>query len=337
MKILTLFFIFLTCVSLHASDYILCIDGGGSKTLLQVIDREGKVLPLFKNNVKTDQLIAAGSNINSVGKEGVRAALHALFEGVKIGDEQKELHDIISECRIVAGMAGVGAPENKSIVSALFEECGVKKDRIHLLTDAEAALQLVEDKGMILISGTGSICLGKKEGSVFRVGGLGKVLGDEGSGYHIGLEAFKAAMEEEYGWGKPTSLTSALKEVFGVAEVRSLIRQINLGELTSAKIGSVAPLVFEKAAEKDEVAETIIQHTAEELRHLLTKMSKIANLSHCEVHLWGGIFKSVYADALIQKIFEDPALKQAKLTIVNKARNNAALLYAQRFILSRKG
>ncbi|MFT5317345.1 MAG: N-acetylglucosamine kinase-like BadF-type ATPase, partial [Chlamydiales bacterium] len=34
---------------LHHFPYIFCIDGGGSKTVMQVINGEGKLLPLKQN------------------------------------------------------------------------------------------------------------------------------------------------------------------------------------------------------------------------------------------------------------------------------------------------
>ncbi len=41
--------------------------------------------------------------------------------------------------------------------------------------------------GSILIAGTGSIMFGKDEaGEIHRVGGFGRFIGDEGSGYRIG-------------------------------------------------------------------------------------------------------------------------------------------------------
>lgn len=332
MKKLLCIFSLVLCFSLNAaSNFILCIDGGGTKTILQAIDQEGHVLPLFKNNVQMDYIIGAGSNINNVGKEGVRTVLHTLFEGIKIGKARQDLKNILPDCQIIAGMAGIGSSESKTLVSNLIEECGFKKNSIQLFTDAEMALKLIEDNGIILIAGTGSICLGKKDGVQFRVGGLGKILGDEGSAYHIGLQAFKAAMEEEYGWGNATSLTPALKNIFGVSELKSLIRQINLGELPTAKIASIAPLVFQKASEHDETSVSIIRESVKELQQLLIKMSKTSQLSDCEVHLWGGIFKNEQADAFIKLIFDDPALRQLRWKVVNQARNNAALLYAKQF------
>jgi N-acetylglucosamine kinase-like BadF-type ATPase len=293
--------IFLLSLFSYAHAAVLCIDGGGSKTLLQMVDEQGQLLPLSRE--------AGGSNINTVGFDGVRAVFARLFEGIEV-----------STCQVIAGLSGVGTAENKQIVSVLFEEWGIKKENVQLFTDAELALQLMEGEGAILICGTGSICLSKHH----RVGGLGRILGDEGSGYRIGLLALKAALEEEYGWGEPTTLTPALKELFGVSELKNLIRPLNLGEISSAGIAKAAPLVFDQAEEGDAIALAILDQAATELSYLLNTMGKQTELN--EVHLWGGVFKNTHADAFIQKILEKTSQKNLK--IINRANQNPAVLVA---------
>ena len=50
------------------------------------------------------------------------------------------------------------------------------------------------EAGCILIAGTGSIIYGKDEnGNIYRVGGFGRLLGDEGSGFSIGRKGLQAA------------------------------------------------------------------------------------------------------------------------------------------------
>ena len=150
---------------------------------------------------------SGASNINVVKREGVKIALQDLLDGLKVGAEQTDIQDILPSSRVIAGMAGVGIPENLASVTSLFEELGVHKKKLQLLTDAELALRLLKGNGVVLISGTGSICFAEKAGVRQRVGGLGRILGDEGSGYQIGLQAIQAALAEEFGYGPPTSLT----------------------------------------------------------------------------------------------------------------------------------
>src|SRR6202007_525984 len=49
-----------------------------------------------------------------------------------------------------------------------------------------------EGWGVALVGGTGSVCLGRtREGRTVRVGGWGPILGDEGSGYQIAVNALR--------------------------------------------------------------------------------------------------------------------------------------------------
>jgi N-acetylglucosamine kinase-like BadF-type ATPase len=317
------------------SNYLFCIEGGGSKTILQVINGKGQMISLIKDGIRNDKIEATGSNINLVGTEGVRQVLDSLFERVFLleGDQEIELNTLISGGRIIAGMAGAGLHQNKQSLISLIEERGISNDRILVMSDAEMALQLIDGKGIVLIAGTGSICLGKRDELLFRVGGLGRILGDEGSGYQIGLQALKAGLAEEYGWGTSTSLTPVLKELFQVSDLKSLIPQVNTGEISPSKIASSAPLVFSHAWEQDKVAEEIINQAADHLSCLLNNMLNLSCLSHCEVHLWGGIFKNRHSEAFIQKIRERIPEAFQNLKMINQSQDNPATLFAiQKFI-----
>jgi N-acetylglucosamine kinase-like BadF-type ATPase len=330
---ITVLLVCLTSLSLYGeSDYLLCIEGGGSKTILQVMNQEGQILSLMKNGVNHTKIETSGSNINLIGPEGVRQVLRSLFDEVFLleGNREIDLKSLIPTSHIIAGMAGTGLPQNKQSIISLIQERGISSDRVLVMSDAEMALQLINGEGIILIAGTGSICLGKRDDTLFRVGGLGRILGDEGSGYQIGLQALKAALAEEYGWGISTNLTPALKELFQVSDLKTLIPKINLGEITPSKIASSAPIVFSKAAEQDEVAKEIIDRAAGDLSYLLTTMINISLLSDCEIHLWGGIFKNVHSEDFIQKVREKLPEAYRNLRMINKSQDNLAILFAIR-------
>jgi N-acetylglucosamine kinase-like BadF-type ATPase len=64
-------------------------------------------------------------------------------------------------------------------------------DRVEVVSDAEAALlgALENATGVLILSGTGSIVLGRDaRGRLARAGGLGPLLGDEGSAFWLGRE-----------------------------------------------------------------------------------------------------------------------------------------------------
>ncbi len=313
-------------VEVHAAtEYTFCIDGGGSKTLLQIIDSIGNIVPILRKGAEALAIEAGPSNINSVKKEGVRTALRDLFEGLQVGQDPRDLKDIMKSSRVVAGMAGVSLAQNHEAVVSLFEEIGWDKEKLLLLTDVELAVRLIKGNGVVLISGTGSICYAVKDGVRQRVGGLGRILGDEGSGYQIGLQAIRAGLAEEFGYGKPTSLTAALRTLFQVDELKTLFPKINSLEMSSAEISSAAPLVFEKAHENDPVAAEIISRASEDLRQMVETALKVSQLSDCELHLWGGTFKGQLANPIIERLSKE----LSRITVVNKSNENGTVSYAK--------
>lgn len=309
------------------STYTFCIDGGASKTLLEILDEKGCLVPITKEGKLLQSVEAGSSNINVVKKEGVEKALQDLFNGIFIGEIP--VKEVLPYSKVVAGMAGVSIPTNLATVTSIFEELGVNKNALEILTDAELALRLLHGNGIILIAGTGSICFAEKQGMRQRVGGFGRILGDEGSGYQIGLQAVRAGLEAEYGYGEKTALTPALKSLFGVEELKTLFPQINSLEMSAATIATASALVFDLAAKQDPVAERIVSQAAEDLRKLVSTAIKASQLADCELHLWGGVFKGKHADLIIEKIREETDPKG--ITIINQSSENAAVIFARTF------
>jgi N-acetylglucosamine kinase-like BadF-type ATPase len=72
--------------------------------------------------------------------------------------------------------------------------------RVRVISDAEAAFMgaLGDGSGLLVLAGTGSIVLGRdRRGRWRRAGGLGPLLGDEGSAFWIGREWLRAASQSE--------------------------------------------------------------------------------------------------------------------------------------------
>ncbi len=309
------------------SGYTLCIDGGGSKTELQILDSQGRPVPFLKNGQIVQSYQAGPSNINVIRKEGVKAVLDDLFQDLQIDGEN--LQDILPRSRIIAGMAGVAQPQNNAAVASLFEEWGIDKKALILQNDAELALKLLHGNGIVLVSGTGSVCFAEKNGVRYRVGGLGTILGDEGSCYQMGLQAIQACLKEEFGYGPATQLSPVLQKHFGVSELKTFVPKINSGEMTPAEIASAAPLVFENAAQGDPAAKAVLSRIAGDLREMVSTALKISALSNCELHAWGGLFKGDSSDLLLKKIQEDPFIEWRNIQIVNQSNQNVAVAYAK--------
>ena len=77
--------------------------------------------------------------------------------------------------------------------------------------------------GVLLVAGTGSVVRAvDPRGEVVTVGGGGALLGDEGSGYGIGLDGIRAVLRSADGREPPTDLTDALLSETGAAGPRAL-------------------------------------------------------------------------------------------------------------------
>jgi N-acetylglucosamine kinase-like BadF-type ATPase len=91
------------------------------------------------------------------------------------------------------GIAGAGKIKNKSnILSAINNTYQTHSD---LVSDAHIALYAIIKKegqaAMLILSGTGSTIMITDDKQTHMVGGFGHLLGDEGSAYHVVIQALK--------------------------------------------------------------------------------------------------------------------------------------------------
>ncbi|MFT4553585.1 MAG: N-acetylglucosamine kinase-like BadF-type ATPase [Chlamydiales bacterium] len=289
---------------LHHFPYIFCIDGGGSKTVMQVINGEGKLLPLKQNGQVVEAVRSGAANISTLSKDIVSKSLKDLFHHVTV--DGTEISTIFSNCAVIGGFAGGEHPEKRESLLSIFEDIGIPRENAFIRNDAELALELVGNAGAILVSGTGSICYGRNGNETKRVGGLGRYLGDEGSGHFLGMQAVKAALEEEFVWGEHTTLTLALQQHFQMESLGPLASTINSGKMAAFDVAVLAAHVFHHAQRGDLVARRIASEGAHHLSKLLASLLTQLKISQCNVYLVGGIFKIPYSEQFIETIRQSP-------------------------------
>lgn len=239
-------------------------DGGGTKTLGVLADRSGTELARM-------QVGPGNPNV-----AGVDAAARNLLELVGGCCElaKRSPHEIGAA---VFGLAGVGS----LVVRSSLEEAlrvlaaprGWSSLPMFLETDARIALEgaFGGGPGIVLIAGTGSNVIGKlPTGEVASVGGWGRVLGDEGSGYAIGLEAARAVAREIDGRGDAPRLRTLLADRFGWTSRDHVIAAVYQEKFDLA---SVAPVVLGAAAEGDASAVRILESAAQQLAATLRALA----------------------------------------------------------------
>jgi len=122
--------------------------------------------------------------------------------------------------------------------------------------DADPALPRV-----LVLSGTGSCCYGRGPADrTERVGGWGHLLGDQGSGYDIGLQALRRVVETwdlTQRWG---TLGRFILEHLHLNEPDQLVGWIH-ATMGKGPIAALTPVVFRAATRRDPLARAIIDLT----------------------------------------------------------------------------
>lgn len=278
---------------------VLGVDGGGTKSIGLVSDQAGNILARQETG---------GSNPNVVGFDGCADTLFALITAVcdDAGCKPENLRSM------VLGLAGAGEVETRErIIEALgacFEDARAKvPPSVVVETDSRIALEgaFGGAPGVVVVSGTGSVVVGKNDhGDVKSVGGWGRFLGDEGSGYAIGREGVRAVMLEMEGRGQATRLRQLVANRYKWSGRDDIIRAVYQDSLD---LSTLAPLVMEAAVNHDLVCQKILQeaasHLVDQVRAVVMKMGIIRKVG---LVMCGGLLErnTVFANVVHLKVLK---------------------------------
>jgi N-acetylglucosamine kinase-like BadF-type ATPase len=229
-------------------NFLIGIEGGGTKSTAIITDSGGKILAR-SNGMAT--------NPNTVGFEISAKVCFQL-----ISECCKKANCVLKEISsVVIGTAGAGDKTNQSKLKKILHNYCAKKNthpKIIITSDAHIALAgaLGNESGIIMIAGTGSILLGRNhdlrttihEPQIFRIGGWGKILGDDGSGFAIARDAVKDVVSSFDKTNETSALTKSALKYFNAKSVPELPSKIANGK---KELSSFAPIVIELAKKKD--------------------------------------------------------------------------------------
>jgi len=218
----------------------------------------------------------------------------------------KSIHsdDILSICFSLSGYHG----ENEKIPNLI-------KDILKANEITPLCLNVVPDyvsnwfsatngePGIIIISGGGTVVYGQNhDGTPYRLGGWGHILGDEGSGYWIGLEALKASLKLNAGLiNQKSKLELSIRNFLNYSNEFELISLVTSGELSDKQIAQLVPIVSNLAEQGDQVSLEILDRAAEHLFNDL--LVAITNLGDLPIYLCGGVFNSkIISDQLKERM-----------------------------------
>lgn len=236
--------------------YYIGMDGGGTSTTL-LVRRGGK--EIFR--------MRAGSlNYNAVEEAALEKTL------TQMRNELRENGFDEADCAgIGVGCAGVSNPAVRPFLEGTLLKLGYRCS-VSVFGDEEAAMfgALGENDGILLISGTGSVCLGQlRKGTVrYRAGGFGHLIDDEGSAYALGRDILRAVVRAEDGRGNPTVLRKAVFEQLQIADISELVGYVYAAGRTKKEIAALAVLLDMPKVRKDDAAKQIMEKAVEALEEL---------------------------------------------------------------------
>ena len=288
--------------------YLIGMDGGGTKTKCILTDIN--LNPVFETT-------GGPSNFLVIGSEKVSETILNLINDC-LTSQKISSHDIES---IVIGTTGGGRRNDAELLENQIKKDSSKKsiaiNKFRVESDARIALEgaFSGKAGSILIAGTGSIMFGKDEkGEIHRVGGFGRFIGDEGSGYRIGRIGLNAVARYFDGRAKATRIADLLEQEISISSADDLITEVYRNNFN---IASVAPIVFEAAESGDKIAQRILENEASELLLHISSMRVKLNVELLRVSLIGSLlttpnyFSYLFSEMVVRR-FNDVQIKEAE-------------------------
>jgi len=226
--------------------YIIGIDSGGTSTKTAAYDKNGQLL--------AEAASGFGNLLNNEDKalQNIRQSIEAIF--AKLNQADCEL--------IVLGAAGVDSGNYKTTIQNDLARYNTK---VVILNDAWMAhyALLQGQEGCLVISGTGSIMIGRHQGKEDRVGGWGNLLGDEGSGYAIAKGLIQKILHA-YDTGRPYSpLEKQLLQAENFASPFELVKFVY--SASKDRIAELSLIVANAAAAGDKEAAQILKEAGKDL------------------------------------------------------------------------
>lgn len=274
------------------------VDAGGSKTAA-AFAQDGAVVRSVRGPAANPTLIgvddAADAIVRTIRDAASRARIDAVFVGAA-----------------GAGSAATAA-ELESLIGAAFSRA-----KVRVGDDVEIALRaaIPAGAGIALVAGTGSIALASDiDGKLHRVGGLGYLLGDEGSASWIGLEAVRLLGRVFDGRARDEETAKLVARHLGVADRAGLIAAMYAERLDVARLAALAPGIIAFAGKGNRTSREIVQRAAEALVQLVCDAARVARLDGAgpKVALSGGLLRE---QSVLRDMLEDGIVRGLGVTEV---------------------
>ncbi|MFY9854634.1 MAG: BadF/BadG/BcrA/BcrD ATPase family protein [Terracidiphilus sp.] len=226
---------------------VLGIDGGGTRTRASIVEGERVLAHAESGSIKRLRVGAKASDAN------LRALLKEVYAQAGVTGVRAAS----------VGVASASMPGVKEWIAEVLRAFGA--ERTEVVGDEVIALDAAfhGGPGILQIAGTGSNTIGRApDGSRESAGGWSSRLGDEGSGYWIGVNSVRRALHA-HDRERPTQILEKVGEIWGTPRLADLV---NLGDSTPGPdFAALAPAISELALAGDPVAKAVLAQAASDL------------------------------------------------------------------------
>jgi glucosamine kinase len=267
--------------------FFLAIDAGGTKTTCLLADDSNILARASTGSIKLQRVSETEATTR------LTAMLDELSSAAAV-----PLTQITRTC---IGLAGLSIPAVRAWATRVLSTHVAGE--LLLLGDEEIALDAAfpNASGILLIAGTGSNAIGRAaDGTLHRAGGWGPILGDQGGGYWIGLEALRATLRaldqsaqlppeapnqtchSERSEEPPNFVPTAVHAHLLLTEIQSHLNLSTLPELIelgnrrtspTPDFAALAPVIARAAASGNPIASATLHRAAAELSNLVTAVA----------------------------------------------------------------
>jgi glucosamine kinase len=260
--------------------YWMGVDGGGSSLRVTIVD--DSLHPLGEAHAET-------ANPKVIGEHAAAERIHMAILAA-ISNAQLQPADIAG---VGIGIAGADTVHSEVWLREVVSEV-LPQARLVPSADYEIALvgALGERRGILVLAGTGSLAYGvNAHGESMLVGGWGYLLGDEGGGYWLGLEALRALIADVEGRGEPTLLHNLLLDHLNLVHPRDLVKWMYATQRTR-DVAALAPLVLRAAESGDAVALSLVNRGADALLSFTHTVMRRLKTDNPQIAFAGGLLEN---------------------------------------------
>jgi N-acetylglucosamine kinase-like BadF-type ATPase len=284
--------------------YVLGVDGGNSKTIAVVADRDGSIVGAARGGC-TDIYGSFDGFPVEIAESAALATLKDVMDAA-LGTANLSAGDV------EAGgfsLAGADWPEDYRFLHAALLQFGYGGANV-VVNDALGPLRAgsPDGTGISVVCGTGNAIGARAPDGRFWHGS--HWLESLGGGPALSRSALRAMYRADLGIDPPTALTSRILTLFELEEVESVLHMFSARLGTSRReISRIAPIVLDEAANGDRTALRIVHEHAEKLgEYALAVGRKVGLVTGPQVLvLAGGVFRHsspLFGEAISRRVRE---------------------------------